>query len=70
MFVQDRIKKKGDLNYTSKIYGFPVMTNQETEIEFNKLKKINFKEYLIEIEYQDSHSYTSLMKKSTPMVKP
>ena len=57
-FVQECIKKKGALGYTSKIYGFPVMTNQETEIEFDELKEINFKDSLIEIEYNDSPSYT------------
>jgi len=57
-FVQDRIKKKGALGYTSKIYGFPVMTNQETEIEFDELKKINFEDHLIEIEYSGSPSCT------------
>lgn len=57
-FVQERVKKKGALGYTSKIYGFPVMTNQETEIEFDELKKINFKDYIIEVEYQDSPSGT------------
>jgi DNA modification methylase len=69
-FVQDRIKKKGVLGYTSKIYGFPVMTSQETEIEFDELKKINFKDYLIEIEYHDSPSYTFDNEEICKRVKP
>jgi DNA modification methylase len=64
MFIQDRIKKKGAMNYTNKTYGFPVMTNQETEIEFDELKKINFKDHLIEIEYQNSPSYTFVNEES------
>ncbi|MCL2172150.1 MAG: site-specific DNA-methyltransferase [Candidatus Bathyarchaeota archaeon] len=53
-FIQERVKKKGLLGYTSKVYGFPVMTNQETEIEFNELKKINFQKDLMEVEYNSS----------------
>ena len=69
-FVQERIKKKGALGYTSKIYGFSVMTNQETEIEFDELKEINFKDSLIEIEYCDSPSGTFVNKEICQDGKP
>jgi DNA modification methylase len=52
-FVQERIKTKGGLGYKSKIYGFPVMTSQETEITFDELKTITKKDHVIEVEYEE-----------------
>jgi modification methylase len=56
-FVQRRIASKGGLGYTSKVYGFPVMTNQETEIEFAELKKIVKKENSFEVEYKEKPTF-------------
>lgn len=56
-FVQERVKKKGAMGHTSKVYGFPIMTNQETEIEFDELKKITVQDSNIEVEYRDSPSF-------------
>ena len=56
-FTRQRIKTKGALGYTSKVYGFPVMTNQETEIEFAELKKIAKKESSFEVEYKEKPTF-------------
>ncbi|MHA1303831.1 MAG: DNA-methyltransferase [Candidatus Heimdallarchaeaceae archaeon] len=39
-FIEQRVKKQGELKYTNKYYGFPVMTKQEIELYINKLKAI------------------------------
>ncbi len=56
-FTRQRISTKGALGYTSKVYGFPVMTSQETEIEFSELKKIAKKENKFEVEYKETPSF-------------
>ena len=56
-FVNERIKSKGNLGYTSKVYGFPVMTSQETEITFDELKKIAEKEGMLEVEYKEKPTF-------------
>ena len=56
-FVNERVKSKGALGYTSKVYGFPVMTSQETEITFDELKKITEKDGLFEVEYRDKPTF-------------
>jgi DNA modification methylase len=50
-FVQEQINAKVRLRYKSSHYGFPVMTNQEKEIVFDKLTKIITKGNIIEAEY-------------------
>jgi len=57
IFVQDRVKRKGELGYTSKVYGFPVMTSQEVEIEFSELRNTAKKEDFIEVEYSEKPSF-------------
>ena len=52
-FVSERVKAKGNLGYVSKVYGFPVMTNQETQITFDKLTKIIKRENEFEVEYSE-----------------
>ena len=56
-FVRERTKVKGGLGYVSKIYGFPVMTNQETEITFDELIKIARKESETEVEYKETPTF-------------
>jgi modification methylase len=56
-FTRQRIKTKGALGYTSKVYGFPVMTSQETEIEFAELKKIVKKDKSFEVEYKEKPTF-------------
>ena len=56
-FTRQRIKTKGALGYTSKVYGFPVMTSQETEIEFAELKKIVKKDNTFEVEYKEKPTF-------------
>ncbi len=51
-FVQERTAAKNAMDYTSKVYGFPVMTTQEVEIVFSKLKNIAMHENEIEVEYR------------------
>ncbi len=53
-FVKERTETKGELKYTNKMYGFPVMTRQETEIFFSKLKEIKETgNHLFEVYYSD-----------------
>lgn len=59
-FTRQRIKTKGALGYTSKVYGFPVMTNQETEIEFAELKKVVKKDNTFEVEYREKPTFKIL----------
>jgi len=56
-FVQERIMTKGGLGYISKVYGFPVMTSQETEIAFDELNKIVKKDETIEVEYGEKPTF-------------
>jgi DNA modification methylase len=55
-FVQARTKAKGALGYTSKVYGFPVMTKQETEIFLDELTKITIDNNSLTAEYMDKPS--------------
>jgi modification methylase len=50
-FVQERTAGKSTMNYTNKVYGFPVMTSQELELVLDKLKKIAFGENETAVEY-------------------
>jgi hypothetical protein len=43
---------KGELGYSNRPYGFPVMTSQEVELIFDKLEKTNVKDGIVEVEYQ------------------
>jgi hypothetical protein len=52
-FVHERTKTHGELGYISKYYGFPVMTNQETEILFDELSKIEVKYNSVEVDYKE-----------------
>jgi modification methylase len=56
-FVQETIRTKGRLGYTSKIYGFPVMTNQETEITFDELNKVVEKDETVEADYREEPTF-------------
>jgi modification methylase len=56
-FVQERVKTKGELGYKSKVYGFPVMTSQETEITFDELKTITEKDNTLEVEYKEKPTF-------------
>jgi modification methylase len=56
-FTRQRISTKGALGYMSKVYGFPVMTSQEIEIEFAELKKIVRREGAFEVEYKDKPTF-------------
>lgn len=56
-FVKERVKIKGELGYESKVYGFPVVTSQETEITFDELKKIAEKENGFEVEYKEKPTF-------------
>ncbi len=52
-FVSQRAKAKKKLGYLSKSYGFPVMTNQETEIVFDRLTRVTKLDNEFEIEYNE-----------------
>jgi modification methylase len=56
-FVYERAKIKDELGYKSKVYGFPVMTSQETEITFDELKRILKKDSYIEVEYKEKPTF-------------
>lgn len=56
-FVQERTKAKGGLGYSSKVYGFPVMTSQETEITFDEINKIVEKGEIMEVEYKEKPTF-------------
>lgn len=52
-FVRNRAQLRGPLGYSSKYYGFPVMTSQETEIMFDELDRLEVKEDgSIEVKYR------------------
>lgn len=59
-FVAQRVASKGKLGYTSKNYGFPVMTNQEVEITFDEIKQISTSGKELQVEYSDNPSYKYL----------
>jgi DNA modification methylase len=52
-FVRERTKTHGGLGYRSKHYGFPVMTNQETEILLDEISKIEKKDNSVEVDYKE-----------------
>jgi modification methylase len=56
-FVRERTKVKGELGYVSKVYDFPVVTSQETEITFDELKKLIEKDNVFEIEYREKPTF-------------
>ena len=56
-FVQERTRVKGPLGYLNKVYGFPVMTNQEVELVFDELEKIKVKDNVFEIHYKEKPSF-------------
>jgi len=53
-FVKERTSTRGALGYKSKAYDFPVMTNQEIEIEFSKVREIINRDNEFEIEYTET----------------
>jgi len=59
-FVTERTKAKGGLGYNSNVYGFPVMTSQETEIIFDELVKITQRDSEFEIEYKEKPTFQFL----------
>jgi modification methylase len=56
-FVRERIEAKCNLRYISKMYGFPVMTNQEVEITFDEPAKVNREGKMFEVEYRDKPKF-------------
>jgi modification methylase len=56
-FVQERTEVKGKLKYSSKNYGFPVMTGQEVEITFDQLRWLEVKDNTIEAEYETESTF-------------
>lgn len=54
-FVDDRMKLKGRnaFKYKNDFYKFPVMTRQETKIQFPFIKEIKFQDDGIKVEYFD-----------------
>jgi len=67
-FVQQRFKTKGELGYNSRIYGFPVMTNQEVEIQFSELAKVKVNGNKIIAEYKQNP--TCFFDERPPHIKP
>jgi modification methylase len=55
-FIQEQKNTKRELAHKSKIYGFPIITNQEKEITFNRLREITFKNNIFEVEYMLGNS--------------
>lgn len=55
-FVEQRASVKGELKYLSKYYGFPVVTNQETQIYFDEAIEATKKDSLYELKYKESPS--------------
>ncbi len=56
-FVKERTKIRGGLGYVSKVYGFPVMTSQETEITFDELSRISKTENEVEVQYKETPTF-------------
>ena len=48
---------KGLTGYVSKVYGFPVMTSQETEITFDGLSKIIESKNELKVEYKETPTF-------------
>ncbi len=42
-FIEKRVKEKGETKYLNNFYGFPVVTNQETNMQIPKIKNVNKK---------------------------
>ncbi|MGB9925405.1 MAG: DNA-methyltransferase [Candidatus Bathyarchaeales archaeon] len=55
-FVKERTKTHGALGYINRHYGFPVMTQQETEILLNKLREVKIEDKIATAEYEESPS--------------
>jgi DNA modification methylase len=55
-FVKQRASVKGELKYSSKYYGFPVVTNQETQIYFDEAIEASKKDSLYKLKYKESPS--------------
>ncbi|MCX8150932.1 MAG: site-specific DNA-methyltransferase [Candidatus Bathyarchaeota archaeon] len=56
-FVQDRVRTNGALGHFNRVYGFPVMTSQETEIVFDELSKLSvLADCVFEVEYKENPS--------------
>jgi DNA modification methylase len=43
-FIEARIKEKGETKYINSFYNFPVVTNQETNLQIPKIKSVSKKE--------------------------
>lgn len=57
-FVRERQKTKGNLKYTSRRYGFPVVTRQEEDMRFYQLQNIQYQSSLkYQIGYTDILSH-------------
>jgi modification methylase len=56
LFVDAQKEKKRLLKYTNKVYDFPVVTNQEVELVFDKLKKVTVNDDFVEVEYTKDHN--------------
>lgn len=41
-FVQERLKKKMDIKYRNRFYGFPVVTRQEVDLQFERVSHMQF----------------------------
>ena len=52
-FIKERTSSKGDQWYINKYYGFPVMTNQETEIYFDEATNLIQRSNCFEVEYTE-----------------
>ncbi|MCX8153405.1 MAG: site-specific DNA-methyltransferase [Candidatus Bathyarchaeota archaeon] len=52
-FVKKRTITHGRLGYVNKHYGFPVLTQQETEIFLNELRKIEVEANTVKVEYSE-----------------
>ncbi|MEM4733753.1 MAG: site-specific DNA-methyltransferase [Candidatus Bathyarchaeia archaeon] len=55
-FVKERTKTHGTLGYTNRYYGFPVMTQQETEIFLNTLSGIEIEDNTVNVNYDENAS--------------
>jgi DNA modification methylase len=55
-FVAQRIASKGELGYTSKNYGFSIMTKQEVEITFDEIKQISTFDKELQVDYANNPS--------------
>lgn len=43
-FIEKRVKEKGETRHKNNFYGFPVVTNQETNLQIPKIKMVNKKQ--------------------------